>query len=235
MKIKYLSALLLFWTLFTLSGSERVTVVLFPFREAELASQVESVLKRCCFRVGEKFQQGAVLAELDDAPFALQVRRMQNQERFARAVLADKKELLAGKFTSDFEVKKAEFEWQSAKTMLDEALLKLSYCRIKAPFPGKIVEIMTNDHESVKSGAPLLKIIDDSQLLAVMNIPLGKTKPTGSTVRIRLEDNVAVTGKVYEVSPQANHRTGTLRIRVLIDNRRGKLRAGMTGELVDGK
>lgn len=235
MRIKILTAVWIFGAVWSLAGAESVKAVLFPFREAQISSRVDSTLKRCSFRVGVKFRSGDVLLELDEALFALQYQRMQSQERFASAVYADKKELRAGNFTSDFEVKKAQFEYLTVKNSLEEARLKLSYCRIRAPFAGKIVEVLTQEHEAVRRGDPLLKIIDDSSLLAVMNVPLKKVKPVGSSVRIRLDAGGIVSGKVYELSPQANHRTGTLRVRVLIDNREGKLWAGMTGELCDGK
>lgn len=232
---KHLVILALFCAMGSIARAENVKAVLFPFREAEISSRVESTLTRCCFRVGEPFQQDATLLELDEALFAIQLRRMEEQERFTRAVLADKKELRAGKFTSDFEVKKAEYEWQSVKIQQDEARLKLAYCKIKAPFPGKIVEVLKQEHETVKPGEPLLKIIDDSFLFAVLNIPLKQLKPVGSELSLKLENGMTVQGRIYEVSPQANHRTGTLRVRVLIPNARGALRAGMTGEVADAQ
>ena len=219
-------------TVFPVCG-ETVKAVLFPFREAEISSRIDSTLLSCKFRTGEKFKAQDLLIELDNVPAALQVRRNTVHLQFARSSFLDKKELRSNNLTSDFELKKAEFEYQTAQTALDEAKLKLSYCRITAPFSGKIVEILKQEHEIVKAGEPLLKIIDDSQLLAVLNFPLKQVKPAGSILTLKLENGQIVRGKIYEISPQANHRTGTLRIRVLIDNPRGLLRAGMTGEVVN--
>ena len=68
-----------------------------------------------------------------------------------------------------------------------------------------------------------------------MNVPLNDVALTavGNPVTIAVEGGkLAAKGRIYEVAPQADHRTGTVRIRVLIDNGDGKLRAGMTGELI---
>ena len=219
----------------TLSGTESVKAVLFPFREAEISSRIDATLNVCKFRTGEKFNAKDVLIELDNEPAALQVRRNTVHLQFAHSSYLDKKELRSNNLTSDFELKKAEFEYLTAQTALEEAKLKLAYCKISAPFSGKIVEVLKQEHEIVKAGEPLLKIMDDSRLLAVLNFPLKKIKPLGSIVTLKLENGMIVRGKIYEISPQANHRTGTLRIRVLIDNPRELLRAGMTGEVVNVK
>ena len=221
-------------TIFPVAG-ESIKAVLFPFREAEISSRVDSTLLVCKFRTGEKFKAQDVLIELDNVPAALQVRRNTVHLQFARSTYLDKKELRSNNLTSDFELKKAEYEYQTAQTALDEAKLKYSYCRISAPFSGKIVEVLKQEHEIVKAGEPLLKIMDDSRLLAVLNFPLKKIKPVGTEVTLKLENGMTIRGKIYEISPQANHRTGTLRIRVLIDNARGLLRAGMTGEVVNAQ
>ena len=78
-------------------------------------------------------------------------------------------------------------------------------------------------------------MIDDHQLLAIMNVPMTEKKlmTVGSSVSIRFhEQKLIAAGTVYEVTPQADHRTGTVRIRVLVDNAGGRFKAGMTGELI---
>ncbi|MBO5309441.1 MAG: efflux RND transporter periplasmic adaptor subunit [Lentisphaeria bacterium] len=223
-----------FLTFLPLAG-ETVKAVLFPFREAEISSRVDSTLQNCKFRIGEKFKAGDVLIELDSTPFSLQVQRNTVHLQFTGSAYQDKKELKRNNLTSDFELQKAEFEYKTAQTALKEAELRLSYCRISAPFPGKIVEVLKQEHEIVKAGEPLLKIIDDSFLFAVVNFPLKKVKPTGAVLKLKLENDTIVNGKIYEISPQVNHRTGTLRLRILIDNAAGTLRAGMTGEVINAE
>ena len=140
--IKYLGhilpALLL---MIQLAAAESVKVVLFPFREAVIASRVDSTLRPYHFRLGESFKKDSLLTTLDDASYQLKVKQMKAQFDFAKANYTDKKELRAGNFTSDFELKKAEYDFQVAANALAEAELNLTYCQIKAPFAGKIVDL----------------------------------------------------------------------------------------------
>ena len=173
--------------------------------------------------------------ELDDSRYAIEFARTSEQLRFAKSTYEDKKELREKKFTSDAELRKAEYDFRLAEITCQEAKLNVAFCTVKAPFDGKIVEIMTHDFETTRSGQTLCRIIDDNQLLAVMNVPLTDHALTtiGTKVKIRIDQKEAVaTGTIYEVSPQADHRTGTVRIRVLIDNRQGLFFAGMTGTLL---
>ena len=214
---------------------EAVKAVLFPFREAVIAARAESTLLPYRFKLGEPFKAGEVLTALDDSRYALEVRRATEQADFARAVFEDRKQLRAKNFTSDYELKKAEFDLSVAESSLADAKLNLSYCIVKAPFAGKLAEIRTQEYETVRPGQPLFRIIDDNRLLAVMNVPLndGALTTVGNPVVVSVSGmDRKAKGTVYEVAPQADHRTGTVRIRVLIDNGDGKLRAGMTGELI---
>ncbi|WP_276741579.1 efflux RND transporter periplasmic adaptor subunit [Victivallis vadensis] len=214
---------------------EAVKAVLFPFREAVIAARAESTLLPYRFKLGEPFKAGEVLTALDDSRYALEVRRATEQADFARAVFEDRKQLRAKNFTSDYELKKAEFDLSVAESSLADAKLNLSYCTVKAPFAGKLAEIRTQEYETVRPGQPLFRIIDDNRMLAVMNVPLNDVALTtvGNPVVVSVSGtDRKAKGTVYEVAPQADHRTGTVRIRVLIDNGDGKLRAGMTGELI---
>ena len=217
----------------SLQAGEKVKTVLFPFREAVISSRIESTVGKYNFRLGEAFEANAVLTELDQENYKIKLKQAQEQFNFARATYLDKLELHKGKFTSDFELKKSEYEFKTSESNLAVAELNYSYCTIRAPFAGKIVEFLSREYETVRPGQQLFRIIDDNSLLAVMNVPLGKVQTPGSVKTVVLQNGIKVQGRIYEISPQADHRTGTVRIKILIDNRNGTLRAGMTGVLDD--
>ena len=238
--MKRLLALAIFGVVLAVGAAPRESVktVLFPFREAVIAARADSTLLPYRFKLGEAFGEGDVLVTLDDSRYAIEAKRAAEQFEFARATYEDKKQLREKNFTSDYELKKAAFDRQIAENDLAGAKLNLSYCTVRAPFAGKIVEIQTREYETVRPGQPLFRIIDDNRLLAVMNVPMDDKTLTsvGSAVSIRIPDcDQTADGTVYEVTPQADHRTGTIRIRVLVDNSNGKFKAGMTGELIHGE
>jgi RND family efflux transporter MFP subunit len=235
MRIITVAMILLASVLLAGDGSlQEIKTVLFPFRDIVISSRVESTLKTYKFLQGQAFKAGDTLVELDDSRYAIELSRTTEQVRFAKSTFEEKKELREKKFTSDAELRRAEYDFRLMEIAYEEAKLHVAFCTIKAPFDGKIVEIMTHDFETTRSGQALCRIIDDNKLLAIMNVPLTDDAFTtiGTPVKIHLDQKDAIaTGTIYEVSPQADHRTGTVRIRVLIDNRQGLFFAGMTGTL----
>jgi multidrug efflux pump subunit AcrA (membrane-fusion protein) len=76
-----------------LNAEEAVKAVLFPFREAVIASRVESTLQPYRFRIGELFKKDEIITTLDNADYTLKLNEKKNQLDFAQAVYQDKKEL----------------------------------------------------------------------------------------------------------------------------------------------
>lgn len=214
-----------------------VRIVLFPYREAIISARIDGNLEKLPYKSGERFEKDAVLAELDKRRFEIEFKRAKEQFNYAKEILENEKELFAKNFSSDFNLKKAEYEFNAIGNLFAEAELNLSFCTIQAPFAGRMEEISTKEFETVRAGQPLFRIIDDSQLLAVMNIPVSELNkyPIGTEIMIDLPENkLTAKGKVYEIMPRADHRSSTIQIKAVVDNSESVYTAGMTGILVDG-
>jgi RND family efflux transporter MFP subunit len=227
--------MLLCWSIVVLA--QDIKVVLFPFQETQIAARLDSIVLPYHFKIGEQFKKGNIICSLDASRYELEVSKMTDNYEFAKALLEDKKRLHANKFTSDYELKKAEFDMNMPSISLKEAKLNLSFCSIIAPFDGKITEIITKEYELCRSGQPVIRIINDSKLLASANVPLKQKQAfkVGSEVLLKLIDGTTVQGTVYEISPQADHRSETVRIKILVENSQGKITSGITGVLRYGK
>lgn len=227
-----------------------VMVVLFPFREAEIAAKVDGTVREYKFRVGEQFKAGDTLVVLDDTRYRIEAERAaalaedaKVQAQFAEESYVAQKKLFDEEFQSKLELKRRETEVATANARkkvadanLAESRLQLSYCTLKVPFDGKIEAILSREHETIRAGQPLFRVIDDSKLLAVMNVPVSKMPEVGEKMWFGFSDNrIQVEGTVFEVSPRADHRSGTVEVKALIANSDGKLSAGLTGVLIDGK
>ena len=227
-----------------------VMVVLFPFREAEIAAKVDGTVREYKFRVGEQFKAGDTLLVLADTQYRIEAERAaalaedaKVQAQFAEESYVAQKKLFDEEFQSKLELKRRETEVATANARkkvadanLAESRLQLSYCTLKVPFDGKIEAILSREHETIRAGQPLFRVIDDSKLLAVMNVPVSKMPEVGEKMWFGFSDNrIQVEGTVFEVSPRADHRSGTVEVKALIANSDGKLSAGLTGVLIDGK
>ena len=223
----------------SLSAEESKNVVraaFFPVHEAVLSARADSVLCPIKLRTGSAFKSGEILLELDSSRYRIEKERCQELYDFARFQFEDKRALREKNLTSDFELMKAKHELIMSASALAEANLNLSFCIITAPFDGKIAEIMTHDFETVRPGQPLLRIIDDHELLAVINPPLtwALRKKIGDKANLRLSNGQTVEGTIYEIAPAADNRTETVRVKIKVNNAEGNFCAGMTGDLIYG-
>ena len=221
-----------------------VKVVLFPFREAEIVARIDGTVQKHHFRVGEHFGDGALLVKIDDTRYKIELERAEAraeeaklQAKLAREIYVSQKELFEQEFQSKLELQKREAEAASADARqriadadVNEAEMLLGYCSVSAPFAGKLERIHCREYENVRIGQPLIKIIDDASLLAVMNMPLSELRPVGTPLTMSFRNGAAeVNGKILEIAPQADHRSGTIEVKVLVANDSGALVPGMTG------
>ena len=226
-----------------------VKAVLFPIREAVLSTLIDGMISKYHFHAGERFKLNDVLFNIDDRRCRNEFNRAESQVReaslsltFAKQKLEDNERLYKSDLQSEIEVQKSRFDHsvaqerlQAAKINLADALLHLQFCTIKAPFDGTVEKLLTREYEMVRSGQPVLSIIDDNQLLAVMNLPTTEMSKIriGLSVTIRISENGrTVTGDVYEIASRADHRSETFEIKVRIDNSSHLFKAGMSGVLV---
>jgi len=227
-----------------------VKIVLFPLKRAVISSNIDSTLKKYKFKEGECFAENALLITLDNNYYDQTFLKAKAAEIEAKAAaeFADKNfnstsDIFKKGAIGHLELEKSRLEKEIAKSRLDfaEANLKLSEsdlesCSIKAPFSGRLTKKLLNEHEFVKKGQPVLEIIDDNHLLAVMHIPSGErySMKIGQTLRIKVDETGSMhTGTVYEIAGEVDPGSRTFQVKALIDNKKSNLSAGMSGVLIE--
>lgn len=253
---KLLLSIIILAAAFNIQAEEQydmpVRVVLFPFREAVIPALAESRVIKYYFNEGEKFPAGKILAQLDKTVYKQRLLKIEASVKeakvslsFARKNAKRSKEVFSKGMLGQTEMEKAELDaeiaeakYLSAKASYIVAKRDLDLCDITAPFDGRLVEKLVNEYEYVRTGQPLMKIIDDNQLLAVMHLPSSeknKIKP-GQIMKIKIDETgTSHQGKIYKISGVIDPGSRTFEIKVLLDNKKGSLSAGMSGVLQKNK
>lgn len=227
-----------------------VRVVFFPFREAIISTRVDSVILKYNYREGELFKANAILVELDSSRY----KQIKNQVAAEYSEAKDQVIYFTKLYQSNFDLFKQGMQGEQviAKNRLDMdtrkssviivkaklqlAELNVAACSIVAPFAGRMGSKTIKEHEFIRTGQPMFSIIDDNKLLAVVNIPQQRLKEIkiGEKMNITLDNSKYVcSGTVYEISPTLDYSSGTFAAKILIDNSKHILKAGMTGVLID--
>ena len=108
-------------------------------------------------------------------------------------------------------------------------------CRLVAPFAGRLIKKLVQEHEFVRASQQVINIIDDYQLLAVMHLPSSEINKVAIGKRMRVwidETRTEHEGTINVISGEIDPGSRTFEIKVLLDNRDRKLAAGMSGKLM---
>ena len=174
--------------------------VVRPHQEAELAVDVDGVVREILVAEGQGVAAGELLVKLNDAVAAASVRyaetvaenqaeerRAEARLRFAeRSLLRVEKLNKTGNVVTEDEVEQSrstrdqsQAEYDAAKAALAEAkaLLQLEQARLKryhvsAPFAGRVVRILVESGDGVAADEPLLHLAAFDKLEVEINVPL---------------------------------------------------------------
>lgn len=170
---------------------------LYAHRQVDLGAQVSGQLKALKVELGDKVEQGQLLAEIDPTLLEHALKQAEAQEQSLRAqrgatqarlrraslVAARERQLWERQATSrdaleqaqaDWEVERAnlgdiEANWKRARIEVDKARANAGYTRILAPMSGEVVAIVTRQGQTViaEQQAPVILKLADLDTMTV--------------------------------------------------------------------
>ncbi|MCE2970161.1 MAG: efflux RND transporter periplasmic adaptor subunit [Burkholderiales bacterium] len=213
--------------------------------QATVRAKLSAEVKRVLVREGERVAAGQVVAEFDTAPVrALEAERVASLEA-AKAQLAQTERtrqvnaaLVKQNFISQnaFDTADAAHRAQAAavaaaQAQLDQTRLQLADAVVRAPIGGIVAKRNVQPGEKVSFDAPLLSIVDLSQLevqaqAAVADVArVERSQPVEVEVEGLPERRFA--GKVERINPSAEPGTRSIYVYVALANEDSVLKAGM--------
>ncbi len=230
-------------------SDESIKIVLFPSRQAVISANVDTTVKTYNFNEGQAFKQGDLLTELDERVYQQKYLRAEaayneakSNAEFAKKNVERSEDFFNRGIHGKDDLEKSRLELDIGKSKMifyaanmEMAAIELKNCRIEAPFAGRLIKKYVHEHEFIRAGQPLMKIIDDNQLLAVMHLPSGRKNhiQPGQKMFIKVDETgTEHAGIVHEIAGEIDPASRTFELKVLIDNSPGKLAAGMSGQLI---
>lgn len=221
-----------------------------PIKVVELKSRVTGYLKRIHFKDGQDIAAGKPLFEIDDRPYKAELARAvaarTKAQKHLKTATADyarikqqydkgvSEQAVMDKAVGD--KAEAEADVEAAEAAHELAATNLEFCRIVAPFDGRLSKRMVDEENLVKADETLLTtIVRLDELYATFDIDertvirVRRLIQSGSvtsareqplTVRLALadDDDFSLGGTVVFTDNQIDPGTGTLRARALVAN-----------------
>lgn len=174
-----------------------LTALISADSEATLSAQMPGKIRRLNYTIGQSFPAGATLAEFDCAEAQARLDAQQAEYLGARETHLAKLKLQGLGAAGELEVTLAAAAAEKAKSMIRQLEAQIAYCRIKAPYAGRVVRIKAREAENVTVNQPVLEIVAQARRKAIVHVPsawAARLKP-GLAFTIRVSD----TGREYPV------------------------------------
>lgn len=224
--------------------------VLFPIDKSTISAQADAVILNFPFKEGASFKEGELLVKLNDNLYFQYYNvakadsvKVSATSDFAKSIFEKNQEMYNKNGLSQQELEKSKLDYliseaekEKAEADLKIAEEKLSFCSIKAPFSGSVTRNIKHDYEFVRASEPVIEIINDKQLLAVMNLPSTRFSEVEKwKVKEFYVDELkkSFNGSIYEISADINSGSRTFEIKFLIENPAGEIKAGMSGYMIE--
>lgn len=222
----------------------------------DIVARVNGTIQKQLYTDGQTVAAGQPLFLIESTTYRDQVNQAQGaletalaENEYASKQYAAMKKALEADAVSKMDVIQAESNLRSseaaiktARAQLETARTNLGYCTVRAPFAGKVASSPYVVGSYIGGeGAPvtLTKIYDDRTIFADFSVTTGRYM---EIMRARKEgkldfDHVPVTfgdsisgayeGRLTYEAPDVSTSTGTVMLRLTIDNTGGQLREGM--------
>lgn len=214
--------------------------------EVSLAFRLDGRIIERPVHLGDRLAAGQVVARLDPEIQQNALRSAESNLESLKAVVTQarltfsrQQQLLKEGWTSRASFDEAEQKFRTAQAQVDAAQAQAgiareeqSYTILSVDMPGAVTAVGAEAGEVVRAGQMVVQVARDGGRDAVFDVPeqLIRTGPRDPIVEITLSNDptVKATGRVREISPQADAATRTYQVKVGISNPPEAMRLGAT-------
>ena len=227
-----------------------------PFRKIELSSDETGAIATLSVEEGQFIGENDIVCKLDNSVQAIQVEIAKHladassqvkvaEETFKKRGAIHKRihKLLAKGHATDSELLRSEMELSIAKARFlsakeDEQVRQIEYRRailqlerrtIRAPFAGVVSKIHKRAGEYISPMHPeVVSLIQIDRLIAKFNVPSSQARifEPGKTFELTMVNGESVKATVYSVGVFTEAQSGTVEIKLVVENAEHAIRAG---------
>jgi membrane fusion protein, multidrug efflux system len=208
--------------------------LVLPFKTVSVASPVlQEIIDSVKVEEGDTVKEGDILVELRKEKEQLEVKQYEQLVKQRKFTAEGAQKLFKEKIGSQEAALEKETEMELAKIQLQQAEVRLDEKTIRSPLDGIVVKKYKESGEAVDRVEKLLDIINIDQVYVQFYLDprlMDTVKPDMAVpVTFRALGDEKVTGKISFIDPRIDAGSGLFRVKVLIENKDHKVKAGMRG------
>lgn len=235
-----ISRVIFFLLLFTQIHAEEIksyyfNVVLEARYQTTIYAQVTTPVLNVNKQLGDPFEEGEVLLELDDRVYEGNFKKSEALVTKFTTELEAKKQLFADDALSKFELDDGVSQLAGAEADKIIAHKMLLDTKIIAPYAGRVVKVNVKQFELAQQGKELVTLVDDAYLYAKFLVPssLLRCLKVGAPLELYIKEaGKKVSSTIARIAPVIDPSSQTIVVEAGIENADHQLLAGMTGRVV---
>ena len=202
---------------------------------AVLASEIGAVVSETPLRSGDSFKSGDLLIGFDCRLLKNQMEKIAAQVKASKAQLDNAKDLEKMRSIGNLDVTLARAEYDKDRSELKIAALNVERCKVKAPFDGKVVQLLVNRYESVDVRRSIIEIASSSELEVEIIAPASwlSRVTSGQKASMSVDElGMDIEVEIIAVGGAVDPVSQTILVRCKVLNRPESLLPGMRGVVV---
>ena len=213
---------------------EEVSVLIVASEETTLSGQMGGRILRVHVGLGESVAKDAPLLEFDCSEQQAQLQAAQAEYRGLRETHLTKLKLQALGAAGELEVTVAAATADKAKSQVDVRESQLAYCKVSAPFSGKVARLRVKASESVNLGQPLVELVNTATLKAQMFVPSSYIRmiKQGAPFQIKMDSGQIFRARVAKINSRVEGVSQQLEVEGQFDGPTQGLLPGMVGTAI---
>jgi len=213
-------------------SEETIRGLVKPQKKTVISSEIPAKIINIPFKDGEAFKQGDLLIKFDCSLYYAHSASANAEHEAKVKRYENNKELLSFDATSNIEVEISRAEMKKAEAEVQIANLRIKHCTIKAPYSGRVIDVLANEYESVDMEIELISILNDKQLEIELIVPskwLGWLKKGEAFDFLVDETNQKYPAKISRIGAVVDPVSQTIRVTGLFDVSSEDILSGMSG------
>lgn len=213
-------------------GSGVVRGIIKPAAQAVLHAQVQGRISELPYKEGQRFKKGHMLVQLDCDKYRAELAVAVAEHEVKDKVYKNNLELGKLNAISKVELDTSEAEAKKASAAIRVATVNVKGCKITAPFGGRVVSVMVNEHENVFPNDKLISLLDDSSLEIELVLPsssLSWLKRRSPFTFMVDETRRSYPALVKEIGAEVDAASQTIKVMGMFKKSPPEVLAGMSG------
>jgi len=203
---------------------------------ASVLSRVDGIIEN--IRVGENssVREGGLLLQFDTTEYALAAARaradlVNAEARYLEMTFGDDEITDPQARQERDRLARARSGLAQAAVALREAEINLERTSVRAPFPGRVADLMVVEGQQAGPGTELLTVVDLDPIkveVQVLEAEIGYLREgRRATVTFAAFSGETFSGRISTINPVVDPDTRTARVTVLLSNPQGRIKPGM--------